>query len=99
MNAPPLPPDLRWVGFDMDDTLHCYKRASGRAEEAVFGEIERQLGIASVCVGEEELPQGLLATRLDLVAARPARSLTSSGPADQPPPTMRTKRFLFAWRR
>jgi putative hydrolase of the HAD superfamily len=40
-----LPPDLRWIAFDLDDTLHYFKRASGRAAEAVFCEIERQFGI------------------------------------------------------
>jgi FMN phosphatase YigB (HAD superfamily) len=27
---------LRWIAFDLDDTLHYFKRASGRAAEAVF---------------------------------------------------------------
>jgi putative hydrolase of the HAD superfamily len=40
-----LPPDLRWVAFDLDDTLHYFKRASGSASEAVFRDIERQFGI------------------------------------------------------
>jgi hypothetical protein len=40
-----LPPDLCWIAFDLDDTLHYFKRASGRAVEAVFCNIERQFGI------------------------------------------------------
>ena len=40
-----LPPGLRWIAFDLDDTLHYFKRASSRASEAVFSDIERQLGI------------------------------------------------------
>lgn len=28
MNSPALPPELRWVGFDIDDTLHYFKRAA-----------------------------------------------------------------------
>lgn len=40
-----LPWDLRWIGFDLDDTLHFFKRASNRAATAVFSEIERQCGI------------------------------------------------------
>ena len=35
---------LRWIGFDLDDTLHYFKRASGRAAEAVFRDVERQFG-------------------------------------------------------
>ena len=40
-----LPPGLRWIAFDLDDTLHCFKRASGQASEAVFRDIERESGI------------------------------------------------------
>jgi putative hydrolase of the HAD superfamily len=42
-----LPPSLRWVAFDLDDTLHGFRRASGRAAEAVFAEVERRRGIAA----------------------------------------------------
>ncbi len=38
--AASLPPDLRWVGFDLDDTLHHFGCASGRAARAVFAQIE-----------------------------------------------------------
>jgi FMN phosphatase YigB (HAD superfamily) len=40
-----LPPDLRWIAFDLDDTLHYFARATGQASGAVFREVERQLGI------------------------------------------------------
>jgi putative hydrolase of the HAD superfamily len=40
-----LPPDLRWIAFDLDDTLHYFKRASRLASEVVFSDIERQAGI------------------------------------------------------
>jgi putative hydrolase of the HAD superfamily len=40
-----LPPDLRWIAFDLDDTLHYFARAAGRASKAVFCDIERQFGI------------------------------------------------------
>jgi putative hydrolase of the HAD superfamily len=40
-----LPQDLRWIAFDLDDTLHHFRRASTRASEAVFCDIERQFGI------------------------------------------------------
>jgi putative hydrolase of the HAD superfamily len=40
-----LPTDIRWIGFDLDDTLHYFKRASGRAAKAVFAEIERELKV------------------------------------------------------
>jgi HAD superfamily hydrolase (TIGR01549 family) len=43
--TPQLPSDLRWIAFDLDDTLHYFKRASGVAAAAVFCDIERQLGI------------------------------------------------------
>lgn len=42
-----LPQGLRWIGFDLDGTLHYFERASGRAAEAVFLDIERQLGIST----------------------------------------------------
>ncbi len=41
MTAGP-PPGLRWIGFDLDDTLHFFRRASRRATEAVFAEVERR---------------------------------------------------------
>ncbi len=40
-----LPPGLCCVGFDLDDTLHYFKRASGRAAEAVFSDINRRFGV------------------------------------------------------
>lgn len=40
-----LPPNLRLIAFDLDDTLHYFGRASGRASEAVFADLERQFGI------------------------------------------------------
>jgi FMN phosphatase YigB (HAD superfamily) len=40
-----LPLDLRWIAFDLDDTLHHFERASSRASVAVFCDIERQFGI------------------------------------------------------
>lgn len=40
-----LPPDLRWIAFDLDDTLHYFKHASGVAAVAVFSDIEQQFGI------------------------------------------------------
>lgn len=36
---------LSWIAFDLDDTLHYFKRASGRAAEMVFRDVERQFGI------------------------------------------------------
>lgn len=38
-------PGLSWIGFDLDDTLHYFKRASVKASEAVFSDVERQSGI------------------------------------------------------
>jgi putative hydrolase of the HAD superfamily len=37
-----LPPGLRWVGFDLDGTLHYFKRASDRAAETVLRDIARK---------------------------------------------------------
>ncbi len=47
-----LPPDLRWIAFDLDDTLHCFKRASGLASEAVFRDLEQQFGVGADDLGE-----------------------------------------------
>jgi putative hydrolase of the HAD superfamily len=47
-----MPSGLCWIGFDLDDTLHYYKRASGQASEAVFSDIERQFGIAMDSLAE-----------------------------------------------
>jgi putative hydrolase of the HAD superfamily len=42
-----LPVGLRWIGFDLDDTLHYFKRASGWAARVVFVDIEQRLGIGT----------------------------------------------------
>ena len=46
-----LPPGLRWIGFDLDETLHRFRRASGRAAEAVFVAVERESGVAVAELG------------------------------------------------
>jgi putative hydrolase of the HAD superfamily len=38
-------PTGHWIAFDLDDTLHYFKRSSGAAAEAVFRDIQEQLGI------------------------------------------------------
>ena len=35
---------LKWVGFDLDDTLHFYRKASGHACEAVFDYLDEEFG-------------------------------------------------------
>jgi putative hydrolase of the HAD superfamily len=35
---------LKWIGFDLDDTLHFYRRASGQACEAVFQYLYEEFG-------------------------------------------------------
>jgi putative hydrolase of the HAD superfamily len=45
MTEQQLPPAVRWIAFDLDDTLHSFERASRRASEAVFDDVERQFGI------------------------------------------------------
>jgi putative hydrolase of the HAD superfamily len=40
-----LPSGLRWIAFDLDDTLHYFRRASGRASQAVLRDVERDSGI------------------------------------------------------
>jgi len=47
MTAHRLPPNLRWVAFDLDDTLHYFGRASGKAAEAVFCDVERRFGLGT----------------------------------------------------
>ncbi len=33
---------LKWIGFDLDDTLHWYRKASGQACKAVFGYLDEE---------------------------------------------------------
>jgi len=40
--------EVRWVGFDLDDTLHDYRGASRAAKEAVFAEVKRQATVEQV---------------------------------------------------
>lgn len=35
---------LKWIGFDLDDTLHFYRKASGQACEAVFQYLYEEFG-------------------------------------------------------
>ena len=35
---------LKWIGFDLDDTLHFYRKASGQACEAVFEYLGEEFG-------------------------------------------------------
>ena len=35
---------MRWVAFDIDDTLHFYRKASGRASAAVFEYLDEESG-------------------------------------------------------
>src|SRR5688572_11814927 len=37
-------PGIEWIGFDLDDTLHFYRRASGRASQAVFDYLNEEFG-------------------------------------------------------
>lgn len=39
-----LPTNLKWIGFDLDDTLHYYRKASGAALEAVYQYLEDEFG-------------------------------------------------------
>lgn len=39
-----FPASVRWVGFDLDDTLHFYRKASGQASAAVFGYLDEEFG-------------------------------------------------------
>ena len=39
-----FPPSLQWVAFDLDDTLHFYRKASGRASAAVFAYLDDEFG-------------------------------------------------------
>lgn len=44
MSNTDLPIGLKWVGFDLDDTLHYYRKASGAALEAVYRYLEDEFG-------------------------------------------------------
>jgi len=39
-----FPAAVQWVAFDLDDTLHFYRKASGRASAAVFEYLDEQFG-------------------------------------------------------
>jgi putative hydrolase of the HAD superfamily len=39
-----FPASVRWVAFDLDDTLHYYRKASGRAADAVFANLDDEFG-------------------------------------------------------
>ena len=39
-----FPAAVRWVAFDLDDTLHFYRKASGRASAAVFEYLDEEFG-------------------------------------------------------
>ena len=36
--------EVEWIGFDLDDTLHFYRKASGRAARAVFDYLHEEFG-------------------------------------------------------
>jgi putative hydrolase of the HAD superfamily len=36
--------ELKWIGFDLDDTLHFYRKASGAASEEVYKYLEDEFG-------------------------------------------------------
>lgn len=40
-----LPSSIKWIGFDLDDTLHFFKKSSGAASEAVFSYIGNAFSI------------------------------------------------------
>jgi FMN phosphatase YigB (HAD superfamily) len=40
-----LPAELSWVGFDLDDTLHRFRHASGRASAAIRLDLEALAGL------------------------------------------------------
>jgi putative hydrolase of the HAD superfamily len=39
-----IPQQTRWIGFDLDDTLHYFRKASGAAAETVFAYINEEFG-------------------------------------------------------
>jgi putative hydrolase of the HAD superfamily len=39
-----LPSSVQWIAFDLDDTLHFYRKASGRAAAAVFDHLDDEFG-------------------------------------------------------
>lgn len=41
----PQEPVLKWVAFDLDDTLHSFRKASAEAMEAVYGYVYEEFGV------------------------------------------------------
>lgn len=72
-----LPHALRWIAFDLDDTLHYFRRASGRAAEATFLEVERQLGIDAGRLAEAYREILQVAQRHHFVSAKTSREYRS----------------------
>ncbi len=46
-----FPAAVRWVAFDLDDTLHFYRKASGRASAAVFEYLDEEFGCGAGAAG------------------------------------------------
>jgi putative hydrolase of the HAD superfamily len=40
--------DIRWIGFDLDDTLHHFRRASGQAAHIVYQDISTKFSVPVV---------------------------------------------------
>ena len=47
-----IPKQTHWIGFDLDDTLHYFRKASGAAAEAVFSYINDGLGASREALRE-----------------------------------------------
>jgi putative hydrolase of the HAD superfamily len=47
-----LPDSIKWIGFDLDDTLHFFKKASGQASQDVFFYIETSFGVPAASLKE-----------------------------------------------
>lgn len=76
-----FPASVRWAGFDLDDTLHHYRKASGRASAAVFeyldevfgcGSEQLQAAYAGILKEAQKVLQGFLLIRFEILQIRPA---------------------------
>ncbi len=46
-----LPATAKWFGFDLDDTLHSFRKASGQAAAAVFAYLGEEFGCEPLALG------------------------------------------------
>src|SRR6476620_7659039 len=68
-----LNPRVHWLGLDLDDTLHYFRRASSQAAEAVFAEIDAEIGCGAQTLSESYAEILIAAQSTHFTRARSAR--------------------------